>query len=111
MERINEHDLPYRAGTSGPKYLFHGPLHEWGVVRLLPGQTVGQHYHNEVEETFYFPQCAPLMIVNDERLRVRPGDAFRLSPTERHDVVNDTDQVADFIIIKCPYLPEDKVSS
>ena len=54
MERVNEKEKEFRFGDSGPKYLFRGPKHEWGIVVLKPGQTLGAHYHNEVEETFTF---------------------------------------------------------
>ena len=41
MERVNETDLDYRHGDSGPKYLFRGPKIDWGVLRFLPGQELG----------------------------------------------------------------------
>jgi mannose-6-phosphate isomerase-like protein (cupin superfamily) len=90
MERVNEHDLAYRSGGSGVKYLFRGPKIDWGVLRLAPGETLGPHYHERVEETFYFPAGEPLMIVNAQPFRVRVGDAFRLVPPDTHDIVNDT---------------------
>jgi mannose-6-phosphate isomerase-like protein (cupin superfamily) len=110
MELVNEHDLEYRSGDAGVKYLFRGPVIDWGVLRMKPGDTLGHHYHERVEETFYFPAGSPKMIVNGETFRVRPGDAFRLSPPDRHDLVNDTDEVVDCIFIKSTYDPKDKVS-
>ena len=76
MERVNANDLEWREGASGPKYLFRGPKLDWGVIRLLPGQTLGAHYHQRVEETFFFTSGAPLMMVNGVSHRVRIGDAF-----------------------------------
>jgi len=110
MQRVNEKGLPYRHGDSGPKYLFRGPLYEWGVIRLLPGESLGTHYHEKVEETFYFLKGTPLMVVKEAEHRVVEGDAFRLEARERHDIRNDTEEAADLIFIKAPYLPEDKVS-
>jgi len=110
MQRVNEKDLAYRHGDSGPKYLFRGPLHEWGLIRLLPGESLGPHYHEKVEETFYFLKGTPLMIVEGAENRVTEGDAFRLEAKERHDIRNDTEEKADLIFVKAPYLPEDKVS-
>jgi mannose-6-phosphate isomerase-like protein (cupin superfamily) len=110
VERINEHDLEYRGGDHGPKYLFRGPRHEWGVILLRPGDSLNAHKHAEVEETFYFETGAPLMVVNAESFRVRPGDVFRLEATEAHDIINDTSEETRVVFIKCPYLPDDKIA-
>ena len=110
MERVNANALEYRHGDSGPKYLHRVPHLEWGLIRLKPGDTLGAHGHKEVQEIFYFPHGAPLMVVNGEEHRVASGDAFRLEADESHDIVNDTDEPIEIVFIKCPYLPEDKYS-
>jgi len=109
MERVNEHDLEYRKGKSGPKYLFRGPNIDWGVIRFLPGEELGRHKHEKVEETFYFTKGTPKMIVNDEEFRVKEGDAFRIEPGEAHNIINDTDDIVDAVFIKHIYAPDDKV--
>jgi NAD(P)H-hydrate epimerase len=110
MEQVNEHDLKYRSGDAGVKYFFRGPRIDWGVLRLKPGDALGHHYHERIEETFYFPVGGPLMIVNGENLRVRAGDAIRLEPGDTHEIVNDTAAVVDCIFIKSGCDPEDKVN-
>ena len=110
MEQVNAHDLAYRSGDAGVKYLFRGPKIDWGILRLKPGDTLGHHYHERVEETFFFPHGEPLMIVNGEKLRVHAGDAFRLVPPDKHDIINDTDDDVDCIFIKSTYDPKDKVN-
>ena len=70
----------------------------------------GAHSHKEVEETFYFFDGSPKMVINDEVFQTREGDAFRVEPREKHDVVNDTDRAVKVVFIKSPYLPEDKIS-
>jgi len=109
VERINESQKDYRKGSSGPKYLFRGPKIDWGVLRLEPGESMGAHSHKEVEETFYFFDGSPKMVINDEVFQTREGDAFRVEPREKHDVVNDTDRAVKVVFIKSPYLPEDKI--
>ena len=111
MERVNESDLEYRHGDSGPKYLFRGPRIDWGVLRFLPGQELGTHYHEKVEETFYFTRGTPKVVVNGEEFRVRVGDAFRMEPGDVHNIINDTDGPTDAVFIKSAYLPKDKVDS
>ncbi len=108
MERVNEHDLEYRNGDHGPKYLFRGPKHEWGVILLRPGDALSAHKHAEVEETFFFETGAPKLIVNGVEHRVRTGDVFRLEPGEAHDIVNDGPDETRIVFIKCPYSPDDK---
>jgi quercetin dioxygenase-like cupin family protein len=111
MERVNEADMEYRGGDSGPKYLFRGPRIDWGVLRFLPGQELGTHYHEEVEETFYFTSGTPLVVVDGEEFRVRVGDAFRMEPGDVHNIINDTDDPTDAVFIKSAYLPKDKVNA
>lgn len=111
MQRVNEHDLEYRSGDHGPKYLFRGPRHEWGVILLRPGDSLSPHLHAEVEETFFFESGSPLFTVAGEAIRVRPGDAFRLEPGETHKIANDTDEPTRIVFLKCPYLPEDKIDA
>jgi len=109
MEHVNEYDREYRNGASGVKYLFRGPAIDWGVVRFAPGESLGLHKHEEVEETFYFPACAPLMVIEGVPRRVRPGDAFRIPPGESHNIINDTPAAVDLVFIKSLYRPSDKV--
>ena len=109
MDLVNEQDQEFRHGDHGPKYLFRGPRLEWGVIVFKPGQELGKHCHNQVEETFYFLEGTPQMVVDDSSYRVKPGDAFRLEPPECHNIINDTDADTRLIFIKCPYVPGDKV--
>jgi mannose-6-phosphate isomerase-like protein (cupin superfamily) len=110
MERINEREREFRFKDSGPKYIFRGPRIEWGIMIIKPGESLGAHYHNEVEETFYFIEGNPKIIVNKESYRVEVGDAFRLEPGEVHDIINDQTTPMKAFFIKTPYNPEDKVS-
>ncbi len=109
MERVNEHEQPYRNGTSGVKYFFRGPNIDWGVIRFAPGEQLGLHLHQEVEETFYFPAAEPLMVIDGKEYRVRKGDAFRIPPGESHNILNDTPAPMDAVFIKSSFRPKDKV--
>ena len=110
MEQVNECDLEFRHGDYGPKYLFRGPHYEWGVIVFKAGQAMGPHKHEEVEETFYFTDGTPQLVVDGVATRVRPGDAFRLDAGEKHSIVNDADTDARCVFIKVPFLPDDKVA-
>jgi mannose-6-phosphate isomerase-like protein (cupin superfamily) len=110
MERINESEKAFRNVDSGVKYLFRGPKLDLGVILLKPGEKMGVHGHDQVEEIFYFIQGSPKMLINDVPHSVREGDAFRIDPLEKHDIHNDTDSPVKVVFIKCPYLPDDKIS-
>lgn len=109
MERTNDKERSWRGGQSGVKYLGRGPKVDWGLVKFLAGETLGAHYHRAVEETFYFPDAAPLMVIDGQEMRVTPGDAFRLEPGETHNIINDTNGPVTAVFIKCPFDPDDKV--
>lgn len=109
MQQVSERELEYRDGDHGVKYLFRGPNIDWGVIRLLPGASLGGHYHERVEETFYFTSGSARMVVNGEDHRARVGDAFRMEPGDRHDIVNDTDEVCDVVFMKHPFDKTDKI--
>ena len=111
MERVNERELAYRDGDSGVKYFLRGPRIDWGAWRFLPGQSLGRHYHEEVEETFYFLKGAPKMAVEGETFRIRPGDVVRLAPGEKHDIINDSREPCEGIFIKSTHAPHDKVNA
>jgi mannose-6-phosphate isomerase-like protein (cupin superfamily) len=109
MQKVREQDCAYRGGDAGVKYLFRGPKIDWGVILLLPGQTLGGHYHQEVEETFYVLQGQATFVVNGSEYSASAGDALRMDPTDRHDICNSSDQPLKVVFIKYPYLPRDKV--
>jgi quercetin dioxygenase-like cupin family protein len=109
MERTNESEKEFRFGDAGPKYLFRGPRIEWGILVLKPGGSLGAHYHKEVEETFYFLEGEARLLINGTEYVGRAGEAFRLEPGEKHDILNDSRSLIRAVFIKSPYKPEDKI--
>ncbi len=109
MEKVNEADMAFRGGASGVKYLFRGPKIDWGIILLLPGEELGAHYHQEVEETFFLQSGRATLIADGRQVPMVAGDAVRLPAPERHALRNDGDEPARFVFIKSPYLPQDKV--
>jgi mannose-6-phosphate isomerase-like protein (cupin superfamily) len=109
MEHVNENERKYRFGDSGPKYMFRGPRIDWGILLLKQHQTMGEHYHEEVEETFYVVQGTPKVVIDGVEFPAEEGDAFRVEAKERHDIINESPSNCKIILIKCPYSPNDKV--
>ena len=110
MKIINENDLEYRGGDSGPKYMIRGPLIDWGLILYKPGQKLGEHYHEKTEETFYILEGTPSFIIDGKKIMMKPGDAFRLEKNVKHDIINESDKNCKIMFMKTPYFPEDKVS-
>ena len=108
MEKVNANELEYRNGDSGPKYLFRGPRIDWGLIRFLPGQQLGPHLHEHVEETFYFTEGSGVFVADGLEYDIQPGDAFRVEPGEAHNVVNTGGKPLDGVFIKHTYRPDDK---
>ncbi len=110
MERVREQDKTYRGGASGVKYLFRGPCIDWGVIRFAPGEELGRHMHNEVEETFYFVEGrGGRFVCNGAEHPIAAGTAFRVEPGEVHNIVNDSGAPLKAVFIKSQYNPSDKV--
>lgn len=110
MQHVNEHDLAYRDGDSGVKYLLRGPRIDWGIILVKPGQRLGGHLHEETEETFYVLEGQGILSVNGKEYQAVQGDVFRLDPEERHDIRNEDATSLKLVFIKCPYVPDDKVN-
>jgi mannose-6-phosphate isomerase-like protein (cupin superfamily) len=109
MKRVNEEEVTFRNGDSGPKYLIRGPKLDWGVLILKPGETLGPHYHKEVEETFFFLEGTPIVRVNEKDYRARFGDAFLMEVGDKHDIINDTDIPTKMVFMKSHFAPKDKI--
>jgi quercetin dioxygenase-like cupin family protein len=109
MQRVTESEQEYRGGKSGVKYLFRGPKLDWGVILLLPGERLGEHFHNEVEETFYVLEGQIACYANGVRHALAAGDAVRFEAPEHHDMANESERPARMVFIKHPYMPKDKV--
>ena len=110
MQHVREQDQAYRGGASGVKYLIRGPTIDWGVILFAPGEQLGRHMHNRVEETFFFIEGkGGRFLVDGTEHPIEIGAAFRLSPGEVHNIINDTDTPLKAVFIKSSYDPKDKV--
>ncbi len=111
METVREQDRKFRGGASGVKYLFRGPKIDWGIIVFAPGEELGRHLHNEVEETFFFVEGeGGRIVVDGKEHAIAVGLAVRIEPGEVHNIVNDTEADLKAVFIKSSYSPTDKVN-
>jgi mannose-6-phosphate isomerase-like protein (cupin superfamily) len=111
MEIVREQDQKFRGGASGVKYLFRGPKIDWGIIVFAPGEELGRHLHNEVEETFFFVEgSGGRVIVDGQERAIETGLAVRIEAGEVHNIVNDSAAPLKAVFIKSSYNPTDKVN-
>ena len=109
MYLTNEDEHEYRHGGHGPKYLEQGPVVEFGIVRLMPGEVVAAHKHLQLHECFYILDGELSFSVDGKEITRTTGDYLRLEPGEGHEITNTGDMPSKMVIVKAPYVPGDKV--
>ena len=84
---------------------------DWGVIRLKPGDKMGEkaHGHNIIDETFFFVEGDGIMIVDDKEYPAPQGSVFLCEPKEMHNIRNDSSTPIKIVFIKGEYKPDDKI--
>ncbi len=109
MNKINESEVEYRFGDSGPKYLRRGPHLGTGIVQFQPHQDFPCHYHNTMEESFLIIEGELDFYIDDKKITCKVGDLITASPGESHYIINNTDKIAKAVFMLAPYTLNDKV--
>lgn len=112
MKHLNESEIPFSTGGKfGSKYLHRCSNYEFGNI-VIPPQTryaEKSHIHKKTTEVFWFTQGAPLLLVDDKKIRIKQGEVYVVEPTEVHNFMNDTDNPVHITFIKSPGLLEDRI--
>ena len=61
--------------------------------------TTDYHAHENKEQVYYFVSGTGKMLIDDVQVTVTAGDAVHLPPTERHQVINDTEDDLEYLNI------------
>ena len=109
MYVIDEKDLEYRHGDSGPKYLMKGPRMNFAIVQFPPGSDFKAHYHNNMEENFYVMEGEIDIVVDGVTTTLKKGQYIHVEPEESHYLINNSAQMARLVATLAPYHPSDKV--
>jgi len=106
---LNENEVDYRFGDSGPKYLMKGPNMNFAVVQFQAGQSFKAHYHNVMEEDFFILEGEVDIVVDGLVHTIKQGDFIHIGPEEVHFVINNSNAVVKMISTLAPYQEIDKV--
>ncbi len=109
MYVVDEKDLEYRHGDSGPKYLMKGPRMNFAIVQFPPGSDFKAHYHNIMEENFYVMEGKIDIVVDGITKTLTKGQYIHVEPEESHYLINNSGQMARLVATLAPYQPSDKV--
>ena len=109
MYIVNENDLEYRFGDSGPKYLLKGPRVNFAIVRFNPGQDFPAHYHEIMEEDFYILEGTIDIYVEDKKYTLKEGDFISIPPQKTHYVKNNYKEPIKMVSVLGPHQVIDKV--
>ena len=69
------------------------------IHRLQPGLETKPHAHTDMEQVYYFTEGRAKIIVGDETIEVRDGDAVYGPPDIPHGLTNDSDDWVEHLII------------
>lgn len=101
---------PFAYSTGEKVYeLIGNSKYSGGAIRhsfshaIIPSRCSSRpHYHPEAEETFYFVKGKGKMIVENRKFDVEPGDAVLIMPSERHQILNSSENNLEFIVVCSP---------
>ena len=84
------------------KYSGGAIRHSFSQAIIPPRCSSRPHYHLEAEETFYFIKGKGKMIVENREFDIAPGDAVLIMPSERHQILNSSENNLEFIVVCSP---------
>jgi mannose-6-phosphate isomerase-like protein (cupin superfamily) len=88
-----------------------GPSIDWGVIKLKPGESMGEkaHGHNYIDETFYFIEGDGVIVIDEIDYSAPQGSVFLCEPQEMHNIRNESETPIKIVFIKGDYKPDDKI--
>lgn len=118
MRKVRKEDIkqPFKAELGEIIYEMIGRPEEIGAttnhslvhVEIPAGKRSPNHFHKVSEETYYILKGNAEMFVADNSFRVYPGDVVTIMPNENHTIINDTEDLLEFLTVSAPaWTPDD----
>lgn len=88
-------------GAQGLSYE-HAPLEGISGLtlhRMQGGKSGDYHAHESTEQVYYFTEGRGKMKIDDRIFEVKRGDAVHLPPKTKHQLINDTEDWIEHLII------------
>ena len=72
------------------------------IHRMQGGRSGDYHDHEDLEQVYYFTSGRGKMKLDDEIYEVRDGDAVHIPPTVKHQLINDSDDWIEHLLVTAP---------
>ncbi len=70
------------------------------LINMSPHTEIKPHYHTKIKEILYIVNGAGKIVVNDVEMRVKREDIMLIEPNDVHKMINDTDDVFEWLEFK-----------
>lgn len=107
--------------NSAPHYTWGGDCDGWRFVdrkelsviyeRMPPGRSEVRHFHSKASQLFFVLSGNLTIEVDGETFRVNVGEAVEVVATRPHQVLNDSDEAAEFLVISQPTTRDDRTAT
>ena len=102
ITRYNEHQgvgwILFRRLLSSSD--FQSPIDFVDYTVIPPGSIIGKHEHADNNEMYFIASGRPLVRINGESERLERGSVAVVRSGEWHELVNDTDQDVEILVIQ-----------
>jgi putative monooxygenase len=111
ISKVSRHDVVSNRRRGGEIRVVLGPATAGattgflGVLTLVPGEFVSEHYHPYSEEFLYVVSGSMTVRVDGEPVKLNPGEGILIPKDVRHRVENDNDEPAECVFHLCPLAP------
>jgi mannose-6-phosphate isomerase-like protein (cupin superfamily) len=76
--------------------------HSLAHIVIAPGGASARHFHKVSEETYYLLRGVAVMVIDDRRFELRPGETCLIQPGETHQVSNPSPDDLEFLAVCAP---------
>ncbi len=70
------------------------------LIRMKPHTEIKAHYHKKIKEILFVTKGSGKMIVEDKEINAMQEDIILIEPNEIHSMMNDTDDIFEWLEFK-----------